>query len=379
MYKLFAFDHDTHRFELWGSSWSGEERLLIDGQERARRRSLGFSGEYAIEVEGMGPLVLKFRIEALTGQVHVELRRGNETLKSDTFPMGQPGWLARLQQPGASSEASPSHAEGTEGRADVGHEGPRRAGGHWAAWLGIATKLLQSGKVVKAALAGMAVSGWTVMFSLPFALTLVAVLVFHEWGHLRAMRRFGIPTKGMYLIPFVGGVAVGERPQTRWQEVYIAMMGPVYGLGMTLVCGLAYALTSSPFLGLVASVSALINVFNLLPIHPLDGGRVVKALVFSSRSRAAFWVLLLASAACFFIATGSGMYLLSFFVVIGLLDLLASWKQRAQDTKPRLDRYGILFSAAWYLGTIAVFVAVIRVIASHGLPGSELAVKILAS
>ena len=246
-------------------------------------------------------------------------------------------------------------------------------------WLGLATKIFQSGKALKVVLAGVAVSGWTVLYSLPFALALTATLVFHEWGHLRAMRRFGIPTKGMYLIPFVGGIAVGEQARTHWEDVYIAMMGPVYGLAMTIACYLAYLATSSHLVGLVASVSALVNVFNLLPIHPLDGGRVVKALVFSGRNRWAFLALMAGAAAFLALSVTLGLALLTFFIVIGAIDLMVSWRQIAADPKPPLNRYGIVFSAAWYLLTIAVFVTIIVMIAHDRLPGSEIAVHILRS
>src|SRR5215471_2941130 len=189
---------------------------------------------------------------------------------------------------------------------------PPQRKGHMVVWLGLATKLLQSGKVLKVVLAGVAVSGWTVLYSLPFALALTATLVFHEWGHLRAMRRFGIPTKGMYLIPFVGGIAVGEQARTHWEDVYISMMGPVYGLAMTIACYLLYLATSSHLVGLVASVSALVNIFNLLPIHPLDGGRVVKALVFSGRNRWAFMALMAGAAAFLALSMTLGLALLTF-------------------------------------------------------------------
>lgn len=368
MYVLFAFDLDGRHFELQCTSWTGEEVLRVDGHPVSARRSFAFDSEHAFALEGMGSLVLRFQIELQAGRVHYELWRGDQPLTKDCCAAGQPKWLERL---------TPRATE-VDGAAPGPTTRPGR-GGHWAAWLGLATKLLQGGKAIKLALAGMAVSGWTVMFSLPFALVMVAVLVFHEWGHLRAMRRFGIPTKGMYLIPFVGGMAVGDRPQTRWQEVYIAMMGPVYGLGLSLACFLAYLLTESSFVGLLASIGALVNVFNLLPVHPLDGGRVVKALVFSARSRMAFWVFLAVSVACFVACFGMGLHLLAFFVVIGAIDLMASWNHRIFDRMPVLDRYGILFVSVWYLGTLAAFVAVIWAIASKRLPGSELAVRILAS
>ena len=276
------------------------------------------------------------------------------------------------------SKAPPAPAPATEVPADPAPT-PAKRTGHGVVWFGLAMKIFQSGKALKVVLAGVAVSGWTVLYSLPFALALTATLVFHEWGHLRAMRRFGIPTKGMYLIPFVGGIAVGEQPRTHWEEVYISMMGPVFGLVMTVACYLLYLATSNHLVGLVASVSALVNVFNLLPIHPLDGGRVVKALVFSGRRRWAVVALIASSAVFFAVSAMLGMALLTFFIVLGAIDLLVGLKQIATDDKTPLNRYGILFSAAWYLLTIALFIAIIVLIAGSRLPGSEIAVRILQS
>lgn len=66
-------------------------------------------------------------------------------------------------------------------------------------------KLLKSAKVVKALLAGASVAAYSWLFSLEFALALIACLMFHEYGHIRAMKYFGMKTKGIYLIPFMGG------------------------------------------------------------------------------------------------------------------------------------------------------------------------------
>jgi Zn-dependent protease len=167
--------------------------------------------------------------------------------------------------------------------------------------------------------------------------------------------------------------------RTHWQDVYIAMMGPIFGLLMTIACYAIYLATANHLAGLVASVSALVNVFNLLPIHPLDGGRVVRALVFSGASRWAFAALIVGSAASFALSVTLGLALLSFFVVIGVVDLLFGWRGIEADQKTRLDRYGILFSLAWYLLTIALFIGIIVLIARDQLPGSEIAVRILQS
>lgn len=365
MKKLFGFDYGGSTFEVFGSNWTGLERLVVDGMEVARKRNFRFSSSYDFTTADLGALALRFDIQASQGKVSYQLKRDGTSVVESSVA---------LQAPEGSSGTLPASTPVPQAVAAA----PRRRE-HLVVWLALATKIFQSGKALKVVLAGVAVSGWTVLYSLPFALALTATLVFHEWGHLRAMRRFGIPTKGMYLIPFVGGVAVGEQAKTHWQDVYISMMGPVFGLVMTVACYLLYLATSNHLVGLVASVSALVNVFNLLPIHPLDGGRVVKALVFSGRRRWAFLALIVASAAFFAVSLQLGLALLTFFIVIGAIDLMVSWGQIASDQKAPLDRYGIVFSGVWYLLTIAVFIGIIILIADSKLPGSEIAVHILRS
>ena len=245
--------------------------------------------------------------------------------------------------------------------------------------IGIALKLFKSAKVVKVALLGMALSGWTILLSFEFAVTILAVLMFHEYGHIRAMKHFGIPTKGVYIIPFVGGVAVGDSPKTHWQDLYIAMMGPVFGLFMTIAFFVGYLVTESHFIGLVASVSALLNLVNLLSIHPLDGGCVVRALVYSGRSRFIYVGLVVISALLIFYCFTHGFALIGFFGIMGLVDLLADWRSFDHDPKHKLDTYGIVFSLVWYLLTIAALIGMIVWLAALEIPGSELAVAVLGA
>ena len=243
--------------------------------------------------------------------------------------------------------------------------------------IGIALKLFKSVKVFKVALVGMALSGWTIMLSFEFAVTLLAILMFHEYGHIRAMKHFGIPTKGIYIIPFVGGVAVGDSPKTHWQDLSIAMMGPVFGLAMSVVFFIGFVITDNHFVGLVASVSALLNLVNLLPIYPLDGGRVVKALVYSGRSRFIYVGLVVISGLLIGYCFTHGFALIGFFGIMGLVDLLADWNSFDKDPKFKLNAYGIIFSLIWYLLTAAALVGMIVWIAALELPGSELAIAIL--
>jgi putative peptide zinc metalloprotease protein len=245
--------------------------------------------------------------------------------------------------------------------------------------LGIGLKLLKTVKVFKLALAAATVATYSVMFTFEFALALVGGLVFHEYGHLKAMKRFDIPTKGMYLIPFVGGIAVGDKPKTQWQSVYISMMGPVFGLVLTAVFYVIFLITGSHFCGLVASTSALLNLFNLFPVHPLDGGQVVKALVFSRRNYFGLVTLLVISALCLVFSWKLGFVFISFFIVLGVIDVISGWSVPLSADITPLETRGIWFCLAWYLLVITAFLAMILLIVDAGVPGAEIATKILKS
>ena len=370
MVRLFCFSNEGSTFEVLGAAFTGREQLMVDGQQIASQLNWRTHSRYAFVHERLGELELEFKVDPLAGRVHYQLRRGGYSVVEAESDIALPAWLSPH---GESTPAAPGAAPDRTAAQGT----PKLA--RFITVFGLLAKLAQTGKVIKVALAGMAVSGWTVLFSLPFALALVATLIFHEWGHLRAMRHFGMKTKGMYLIPFVGGLAIGEQPRSQWQEVHISMMGPVYGLAMTVACYLAFLATGNHFVGLLASLSGLINVANLLPLHPLDGGRVVKALVVSGGSRLAFLVFVAFSAAAFAAAAYLGLALLCFFIVLGALDLLTTWRQWGRDARPRLDRYGQVFCCLWYLGTLAAFLGIILLIARTGLPGSELAVRVLGS
>ncbi|GEK09010.1 MULTISPECIES: site-2 protease family protein [Pseudoalteromonas] len=241
-------------------------------------------------------------------------------------------------------------------------------------------KLFKSAKVVKAALAGASVAGYAWLFSWQFALMLVACLVVHEYGHVRAMRYFGIKTKGIYLIPFVGGLAVSDdKIVTRWQDVVISLMGPAFGLITSILGVVLYYATEMEIFAGVAVLSALLNLFNLLPILPLDGGHVLKSISFSMRS----WVGLLACMAGvmlgLWISYTFGLILLVIFILVGSFEILLEWRGRHHSHLIPLDRYGQVVSALMYVLVVCGHVAVMMHFADSDNPILSLPMKILSS
>jgi len=250
-------------------------------------------------------------------------------------------------------------------------------------FIGIAAlvfKLFKSAKVIKAVLAGASVAGYAWLFSLEFALVLIACLVVHEFGHIKAMRHFGIKTKGIYLIPFVGGLAVSDdKINTRWQDVVISIMGPCFGLFMSLACVIIYAVTEIELFAGAAVLGALLNLFNLLPILPLDGGHVLKSISFSMRSWVGLSVCMSGIAFGLWLAYTFGLALLVFFLFVGAFEVIFEWRQRNYSHLIPLDTYGQTFSAACYFLVAAGHIAVIVYFADSDNPILSLPMKILGS
>ena len=221
-------------------------------------------------------------------------------------------------------------------------------------------KLLKSAKVIKVVLAGASVAAYSWLFSFQFALALIACLVFHEYGHIRAMKYFGMKTKGIYLIPFMGGLALSdEKINTRWQDVVISIMGPTFGLLMSIASLIAYHATGNVFFAGLAAFNALLNLFNLLPILPLDGGHILKSISFSMNSIMGLVACAAGAAFGVYISYTLGLALLGFLLLIGSLEIIFEWRTRHQSHLLPLDRYGQIFSVIWYLLTVGALVGII--------------------
>lgn len=161
--------------------------------------------------------------------------------------------------------------------------------------------------------------------------TLLGVLLFHELGHLAAMRLSGYRDLQVFFLPFMGAAVSGrpERP-TMGKELFVLLAGPVPGLLLGLAA-LLWPPIDAPWLHRTAWFAVMLNVINLLPFHPLDGGRVFELLLLSRWPRAALAgraLGLLALAA--WVLSGDGG--IGQFVFLGALLLmsLGLWQQARQ-------------------------------------------------
>ncbi len=132
------------------------------------------------------------------------------------------------------------------------------------------------------------------LWSEKFALLIMGALLFHEYGHAWSMWRNGIKIKGMFFMPPLGLAVVADSPMTsRKAEAEVGIMGPLWGLIMTLVVWAVGAYTGNPMIQRMTAFVAFINLFNLVPLNPLDGGRIVKSVAYSYSPKLGLAVLII--------------------------------------------------------------------------------------
>ncbi|EEY99231.1 Zn-dependent protease [Vibrio sp. RC586] len=244
----------------------------------------------------------------------------------------------------------------------------------------LAMKALKSAKMIKVVMASASLAAYSWLFSFQFALALIGCLIFHEYGHVRAMKYFGMKTKGIYLVPFLGGLALSdEKINTRWQDVVISIMGPCFGLFLSLCLVGVYWVTDSPFWAALAVFNAFLNLFNLLPVLPLDGGHILKSVSFSMNSKAGVFVCALSILGGIVLSYSLGLTLFGFLLLMGTLDIIFEWRQRHHSHLLPLNRYAQIVSTVWYLALVSGLIGIIIGFASTGDTLLSLPLLILAT
>lgn len=150
---------------------------------------------------------------------------------------------------------------------------------------------------------------------------LAAVVLLHELGHFAAMRAFGYKDTSIFFLPFFGGATIGSKDNVKpREEIIVLLAGPVPGLAL----GVALAWFGYAEEGLLRHAVLMligINALNLLPIFPLDGGRIARSLLFSRSIALDVIFQLGAVLLCFAGAYASDSYLIAIPGVFTLLGL----------------------------------------------------------
>lgn len=185
-----------------------------------------------------------------------------------------------------------------------------------------------------------------------FLAALMLVLLVHELGHYLAMRAFGYRDLSIFFLPLLGAAASGTKDNAPpWQQLVILLAGPVPGLLLALgaVAGLALLMPdwlitlpalADGFLFQLIVLAVVINAFNLLPIVPLDGGRVAELLFFARFPRASFGFFVAGVLALIAAAIALEEPFMGVLGVLFAISLAFQWKlaQTARTLRPHFGR-----------------------------------------
>ena len=185
-----------------------------------------------------------------------------------------------------------------------------------------------------------------------FAVGFVLLLFVHELGHVLELRRQGVPASAPLFIPFLGAV-VGMRglPENAWKEARVALAGPILGsLGAAAVWFAGSALDST-LLKAVAFTGFFLNLFNLIPVVPLDGGRAAAAV------SPVLWLVGLAGLLALAVFWHNPIILV--ILLIGGAELWRRWRERHHPERAayyRIPPWQRVVVAVVYIGLAASLV-----------------------
>jgi Zn-dependent protease len=209
--------------------------------------------------------------------------------------------------------------------------------------------------LVTAGTALVSVAAYSLFFGWWFAAGFVVLLFVHEMGHVIALRREGIKASAPMFIPFMGAVIVSRSlGDNALSEARVGLAGPILGSLGAAAVAVVGALTGSSLLLALAYFGFFINLFNLLPVVPLDGGRAAAAM--SPWMWFVGFGLLVALA---FLNPGNPILLI--IVLFAGIQTWHRWQQRKTRSLAQAAYYRVaprhrLIVGAVYVGLIALLV-----------------------
>jgi Zn-dependent protease len=196
----------------------------------------------------------------------------------------------------------------------------------------------------------VSIGAYTLIWGLPFAVGFVALLFVHEMGHYIQLRREGVQPGRMIFVPLLGAVVSARSfGGSALAEARVGLAGPILGSLGALAVALVAVLADSDMLRALAFTGFFLNLFNLLPIVPLDGGRAMAAM--------APWMWFVGLGAVVTLVFLWPNPILILIAIFGAFEVYRRWNARKQglDGNPAYyavpGRYRLLVGAV-YVGLI---------------------------
>lgn len=143
--------------------------------------------------------------------------------------------------------------------------------------------LLVAGKLGKFLITGgtmlLSIFTYAIAYGWRYAVGFVALLFMHEMGHFLAARQRGLDVGAPTFVPFVGAwIQLNDQPLDAETEAFVGIAGPMLGSAAAFVCYLVARDSGSGLFFALSYAGFVLNLFNLIPITPLDGGRIVSVI-----------------------------------------------------------------------------------------------------
>jgi Zn-dependent protease len=222
----------------------------------------------------------------------------------------------------------------------------------WAVIKGAVLLLPKLKLLTTAGTALVSVAAYSLFFGWTFAFGFVLLLLVHEMGHVIQLRREGVKASAPMFIPFLGAVVTAKSlGENALAEARVGLAGPVLGTAGAAACLVIAEVTNSDFFRALAYIGFFLNLINLVPLVPFDGGRAMAAMA------PWMWFIGLGSMVALLLLTQNPFLLI--FVLLGAMETWRRWKLRGTRSLEQAAYYRVsprnrLLVAAVYIGLIVV-------------------------
>ncbi|GAB6090580.1 site-2 protease family protein [Spirochaeta dissipatitropha] len=250
LYWIIEFDGDRYALQ---SDLIGRELLLKNNEVYDKKLNLRTKGGYKIESRTHGNCKLDFFLNVAVATHTIRISNDTGILAEYTESLDHlaPKWLQET-----------SKTENPESTENKGEPGKLKKVFSAISWLMISLVV------------------WGLLFSWQTAPVLILVLLFHEAGHYIVMRIAGYRNMKLMMLPPFGAVVYGEKPESPdWERFCMYMAGPLPGIIIAFLFVRIFGYPpSESFTREIILMLFGLNYFNLLPVQPLDGGRIIEIM-----------------------------------------------------------------------------------------------------
>jgi Zn-dependent protease len=212
--------------------------------------------------------------------------------------------------------------------------------------------------LVTAASALVSVGAYSLLWGWQFAIGFVVLLFVHEMGHVFALRREGIKASAPMFVPFLGAVITARTlGDDALAEARVGLAGPILGTIGSAAVAIVGLVTHTGLLEALGYIGFFLNLFNLLPVVPLDGGRAMAAM--------APWMWFVGFGAMVVLDFVSPNPILLIITLVAGFELYRRWERRRNPTAAQTAYYAVSPRNRMIVGAVYIGLIILLAVGMH--------------